>query len=805
MQSLFEVVRLSLRSQKRNLKFFLLVVATLGLGIGGNAAIFSVVNNIFLRRLPFPEADRLVRLHMASPTNSGGVAQVNVIGAYFNDMREQSRLAQFVAMRGDNAALTGNAEPLRVSLVHISPGWMQVFAVRPSIGRYFSEEEEKLGAASRVAVISDFLWKQRFNGDVAVVNRTLTLEREQYSIVGVFPPGFKFPYQADIWIPATVPAGEVANDYAVFASLNPGTTLPQFREEMAALSKRMQSKYPGFPREQRISVTPGRESLISGQDQIAVALLALVGFLLLIACVDVTSLLLARSVVRRREFALRTALGASFWDHLQISLGESLTLALSGCALGLMLTKVFSKYLAVLIPLNLRQELTLSSVQLDYRVWIFALALTGLVALLCGGVPLLSRADASLYETLKQGGRTTLAGGKRRVLEMFVVGQIALALVLLTGAGLMIENFRRLANRPLGVDAAKTLTLACSLPRTSYLQGEQRTALVRNILASVEAVPGVSAAGISTVNPIYLYSGTWGARISREGWPSAQTLLVNHRLITPGLFRALGIPVREGRDFIDQDGANSEPVVIVSQALAQRMWPDGDALGRRIRAASRLQGTQWRTVVGVVADVQDAGDYHETWYVPYAQAPMGASSEELHLMVRSETDGAALAHAVAQAVWRVDSALPLRNISRLDNLYADTLVRERTGAIAITLFAAFGLVLASLGAFGVMSFATYQRTHEMGVRLTLGATPADILGMVLSWGGRLALIGSGLGIVGAVILNRVLAQFLEAVGKSEPLVFGIASFTLIATTLLACWMPARGASRVDPMLALRCE
>src|SRR6185437_6543275 len=341
------------------------LIFTLALGIGGNAAIFSVVNNIFYRPLPFPRADRLVRLHLGLPDSSGTPAQVNVLGAFYNDIHDQSKLASLVAMRDDNVALLGGSEPTRASLVHVSSGWMQVFAVRPVLGRYFTEEEEHAGESARVAIISDALWKQWFHGDSSVVGRTVHLEDQSYTVVGVFPPAFRFPYQADIWIPATIPPGELNRDYAVFARLSDGATFAQFREEMAVVSAHMQSQYSGFPKTERITVTPGRESFVTGQDQTAVALLAVVAFLLFIACVDVASLLLARSVSRKAEFALRTALGASYWDHWRLAISETTTFALLGCALGLLLARLLSTYLAALLPLNLREELALGTVHID--------------------------------------------------------------------------------------------------------------------------------------------------------------------------------------------------------------------------------------------------------------------------------------------------------------------------------------------------------------------------------------------------------------------------------------------------------
>lgn len=804
MTNLPQELKLTIRGLVKRPGFFALVVATLALGIGGNAAIFEVIDNIYYRALPF-STDRLFRLHVGQRLSSGTTGEVNIIGKYFAEMNEQTRLSEMIAMRSDNASLIGLSEPLRVSVVYASPGWPKVITVSPALGRYFTEAEEKAGSASRVAVISDDLWKSRFDSSSEAIGRSLTLEDVSYTIVGIFPAGFRFPYQADIWLPVTFSAADVNNDYAVFARLKPQVTRAQFEEEVGGITRNLQKAHSEFLADDRVTVTPARESLVRGQDETAMALLGVVAFLLLIACIDVAALLLARSLTRRAEYAMRTALGASTADHVRTSLLEGIVLSILGSVFGLAIARVCGHYLSALLPLPMRRELAMDQVSFNRHVFWYSLAITMVVALICGCVPLLQNRKFNLYETLKSSGKGAVTGAGRRVLESLVVGQTAFALLLLFGAGLMIENFYRPSSQPLGVDANKTLTLVCSLPRTRYLSEAERIALTHKILASVSSLPEVSHAGIITVNPVFLFTGTWSARIRREGWSETEGMVVNHRLITPDLFAALGIPVLKGRAFTNYDGPDSAPVAIVSRETAQKLWPGEDPIGKRLATVSRLSGPRWRTVVGVVGDVHDAGDYRETWYVPYAQAATTPAGDELHIMVRTEQDPTSLAQSASAAVWKVDPTLPLRNVSRLDRLYESALVSQQTGAVSVGIFSGVGLLLAAIGAFGSMMFAVNRRYHEIGVRLTLGARPRDVVNMVVSWGARLAIVGTLLGLVGCVVLNRVLAHLLESVGKIEPGICVATAGTIIAVLLLASWLPARRAASIDPIAALRQE
>lgn len=802
MKSFVHDLHIAARGLMRRPGYFAVVVLTLALGIGGNAAIFGVVNTILYRQLPFTQEQRIMRLHTGMLTTSGAETRVNILGAYVHDLQQGSTF-DVVALRGDNVTITGSGGPVSASLVHVSPGWLAVLGVQPAAGRYFRETEEKEGASSRVAIISNSLWKQRFQADANIGRHTLTMERQLYTAIGVFPPSFRFPYRADVWIPETISPTDLQNDYAVFARLKPGVTQQQFAGEIAEISRRLRAEHVQFAG-QHITITPARESLIGEQDRTAITMLGLIAFLLLLACLDVASLLLVRSVSRRKEFALRSALGAEFRHHARAALAEATCIGTLGAGLGLLLAVTFSSYLAQLIPSNFTQQLAMDRITLDQRAAGYLAAMALLVILVCAAAPLLGYSDLSAYQQLKEVAATlAVSRSRRKVLDGLVVAQVALALVFLVGAGLMIENFRRLVNQPLGVDSEHTLTIATTLPRTRYLRREERTELARRLLAKVAVLPGVSAAGISSANPINLYSGTWSSRVQREGWSETESIVINDREITPDLLRALEIPLLRGRAFTDADNETSEPVAIVSARLANRLWPGQDALGQRVRALGQRGGGVWRRVVGVAADVADAGDNRETWYLPYSQSSIPEG--DLHLMVRSTHDVVSLSNAVASAIWSVDSELPLRDVSRLDHLYTSGFTRERTGAIAVSVFSGFGLLLAILGTFGVMSFVMLQRTREIGVRLALGASPKNIRSMLLSSGARLAALGSALGLSVSLGVNRVIAANLPKVNHAEPAVFLVVLLAIALATLVACWAPAKLASKVDPMVVLRSE
>ena len=551
-----------------------------------------------------------------------------------------------------------------------------------------------------------------------------------------------------------------------------------------------------------------RENIVGTQDAPLRALTEIVAFLLFIACVNVATLLLARSVSRRREFAVRAALGASRSRHVRQLLAESLALAALGCGAGLLLAAWMAPLTATLVPSNLGGQLGLAMPKTDWRVAAFAIGVSLFSAVVAGLIPAFGSWRTDPREALSDGGRVASAGpGGRRILDLLIVAETALTLVLLAGAGLVIRNFLKLQTLPLGFRANGLLTLQVSPSPAAYPPGPARSVLASRLVEEVSAAPGIEKAGITTVNP--LGGGTWGAAVISEESAAVNPLAasnVNHRLITPGLFEAMGIPLLRGRTFMDQDRAGAQPVVIVSDRMARRFWPNQDAIGRRVRIAR--PGTPWLTVVGIVGDVSDSHDPDvplETWYLPLDQAAATPATERFYLMVRGGGDALALVAAVQTAIARVDKTLAPYEPAVMDRYYSESISRERVSAAFMLAFGAFGLALAALGVYGVMAFSVAQRTSEFGIRMALGARMSDILPLVLRR--SLALVGTGVvaGAIAAAALNRVLSSLLTEVGTVDgPTLVG-ASLLILCAAALACLAPAVKVARLDPVASLKAE
>jgi len=810
MNNLLRDLRLGFRLVRKSPGFAAIVVLTLALGIGGNTAIFSLVNTVFFRQLPFPQPDRVLRLLDSIKEPDGHRSTFGMRSQNALVVQQQSQIfASTVAAFGASRTLTGAQSPERVSVVYRSEGWLPTLGVKPAVGRDFTSDEEKQGINSGVALVSYGFWQSRLGGSHSILQTSVQLDGRSYSIIGVMPEGFNFPYEAQFWIPYVVNPSETRLEFAVFARLKPGISAGQARQAMDAVSERIKEQYPDTLPGYGISAITLRENLVNNQDGTMLALLFVVGFLLLLSCVNVANLLLARSVSRQKEFAIRAALGGSRARQLQQVLAESTALALLGCGLGLAFAQWLDRYALTLIPTGISNELGMTKPEMDLRVLAFAVLISMLASALAGIFPVFSswRIDPQL--ALKQGGRSSgsTGAGRGKLLGAFVIAETALALILLVGTGLMLRNFQRLTHRDLGFNTSQLLTFEVTPPRTSYPPGPRRTALLRRLLEEIQSVPGVSAAGATIVNP--LGGGTWSASVLPEGMEmptGGAEYNVNHRLISPDLFQAMGIPLLRGRNFIWQDDENGEPVVIISEQMAKRYWPNQDAIGKRIRSA-RSDGT-WLTVVGIAGNVRDSGDPGEpaeTWYLPYAESPTGPDAENIIFMVRSRTDALSIVSGVQQALWRVDNTLATYQVSAMDHYYSESLARERIGAKVMVFFGIFGLLLAALGVYGVMAFAVAQRTQEIGVRMALGAEQRNILQLVLGRGVRLLATGLAIGVVAVLILNRVIASLLTEVRPFELAIVATSSLILFGIAFAACYLPARRAARLDPLVALHYE
>ena len=809
MRTLLQDVRYAVRTLWKSPGFTLVAVLALALGIGANTAIFSVVKAVLLSPLPYPEPERLVWVREVNPGSD--ILDEPASMPNYNDWRTQGRSFDGIAAFGyaGGTITDGDREPERVAGMSTSANFFQVVGVAPALGRGFLPEEEAAGK-NRVVVISHGLWQRRFGGSPDAVGKTITITGNPHTIVGVAPANFKTPVPGpkppDLWFPIAFNFDESRrrSDFLnVVGRLKEGATVEQARAELEAVAARLAEEHPSTNAGWTVKVEPLHERVVGNVRQALWVLMGVVGFLLLISCANVANLLLARAAGRRQEIAVRTALGARRGRLIRQFLTESLLLGLAGGGLGLVLAAWGVELLVALSPGNIPR---LEEVGLDARVLAFTLGVSALTGVVFGLLPALSASKTDVSVSLKEGGSrgSTAGAGASRLRSTLVVAEIAITVVLLAGAGLMIRSFMAVQAVDPGFRADRILTFDFALPMTKYKEEPQRAAFFEQLTTRAATLPGVERAAVIDTLPL-TGSGNVSAFVI-EGRPPLPTEKVQDAeffSVTPDYFDALGIPLVRGERLTERHRADVPDVAVVNEAMARRYWPGEDPVGKRLNIGDP-EKTPWITVIGVVRDARTDGLDKEPYpqmYVPSAQFPFRAMT----FVARTAGDPAGVAPALRRELASIDRDLPLYNVRTMEQVLSDSISRRRFQMVLIAAFAGVGLLLAAVGIYGVISYGVAQRRHEIGVRMALGARAADILKLVVGRGLWLTLAGVGVGLVGAFTLTRVMASLLYGVSAADPLTYVCVSLGLLGVALLACLIPARRATKVDPMVALRYE
>ncbi len=805
MDTLLRDLRFAARMLVKNPGFTTIAALTLALGIGPNTAIFSVVNGVLLRPLPYASPDRLfvvtIDRRELGPRFTLSNADFLILKG---QMRSFETLAAFTPERLN---LAGEREPERIAATWVTAEFFSTLGVPPELGRTFLADEDRPGRPP-VAVVSHDLWQRHLMGDPRAIGRSMTLNGRSYTVIGVMPPNFTALRTSDVWpiLQIDPPAKRPPFVLRLVGRLKTGVAPLQLRAELATMHEQVERVWPDPQKSDwGFTAEPMRDYIVGDVRPALLILLAAVGFVLLIAMANVANLLLSRATARAKEVAVRAALGASRGVLVRQLLTESLMLAALGGGAGLLLALWGIELLPAIDPARFP---LLGEVGIDRAVLVFT-ALTSLLSgVLFGLAPALQISRAGLNEALKEGGRTvTEARGQRRLRGLLVVAQTALALMLLVAAGLMVKSFARLKEVDPGFSPNGLLTLQLSLPRTSYPEPRIQAAFYQGLVTRVRALPGVVAAGVSSSIPPENLNQVESFEVEGQSVSVGRNRPLAEELVIGGdSFRALGIPLLQGRPFTTSDQADAPPVAVINETMARRYFPGGEAVGGHIRAGGFGPDDPWITVVGVVGDVKYSGMRAEkapTIYVPYEQNPWWGG--QMNLMLRSSSDPESLVPALRREVQTMDSDLPLSNLRTGEQLLDAATGGPRFQTALISLFALLALFLAAVGIYGVISYAATQRTHEIGVRIALGARRRDVIRLVVGQGMRLAFIGVGLGLIGALALTWLMQGLLFGVSPTDPGTLGVVCLVLVGTALLACLVPARRASGVDPMTAIRCE
>jgi predicted permease len=804
-ERLAQDLRYAIRQLSRNSGFTAICVLTLALGIGATTTIFSIVDSLLLRPLPYPNSSRIVQ--MWSTFAPRGMTEIPFSEPEFLEYRQGQSFAHVAGFSVGALNLTGSGDPLHVATSWVTPDFFQVLGTAPILGHVFTADEQQPGHAQFV-VLSYGLWQNRFASDPELIGKTILLNGQSCVVVGVMPPNFNFPSaDIDVWqpFPNAPSTANIGNHYLnLIANLKPQATLAQARAEMTIILDRIMKTYPkyyGGAAGLGVSLVPIRQQMVGTMRPTLMVLLCGVGFMLLIACTNVASLLLARGEDRKREIATRTALGATRLRILYQVLIENLVLFTAGGAIGLLLALVCLKLVAAEDYLHVAQ---MGGVTLDLRVLAFAAAVSLATGLLFGLIPALKASRANVNDALKTGGRDMHGPQRRRTRSLLVASEIAFSLVLLAGAGLMMASLRNLLQVKLGFTPENVVTMRISVPEARYTI-PQTVAFYRQLQDRVRALPGVEA--VAVVNQLPMTDVTANVSFDVEGTSNTEINVADTQIITPDYFRAMGISLMRGRLLSDADAAIPPASIIVNQALARKIWAGTDPIGKRIRLAPNAP---WLSVVGVVADIKNHGSNAATKpeiYFSYTDQPfqIWADLRSMSLVVRTASAPQQVAGSIREQLKQLDPALPVYKVSTLEQMVSSSVSQTRFPALALSMFACTALMLAAVGVYGVLAYTVAQSRHEIGVRMALGARRGQILRFFLAQGMRWAIVGGCAGIVAALVLVRFMRSMLFEISAYDPRTLMMATGVLTVVVAAACLVPALRATRVDPMVAIRSE